>query len=99
MSLNRALLAGVVLVLGCANEPTAARLPAALAPEVDAVPRAQVTLLVPERESAGLISAEALDAPASLLPNVALPLMIRETDRAWTWLAEGDTRTAGQFPI
>ena len=79
--------------------PSEAPLPAAPAPVLDVVPQEQVTMRVPDRERAGLISAEAVEASASVLANVVPRLMISESDRVWIGLAEGETRVGDQFTI
>ncbi|MBW2268171.1 MAG: LysM peptidoglycan-binding domain-containing protein [Deltaproteobacteria bacterium] len=79
--------------------PSEVPLPAAAAPVGHVVLQEQVTVLVSDRERAGLVSAEVVDASASLIANVSPRLMISETDRVWIGLAEGETRVGDQFTI
>lgn len=68
-------------------------------PSVPAVQGEDPTYFVANRPSVGLVSAEMVDAAASILENVGPRLMIGQPDRIWVGLGEGEVEPGDQFTV
>ena len=62
-------------------------------------PEEQVTRRVSVREWVGLLSAEELDAAASIVKRVPTQLMLSQLDRVYIGLGDGDVEVGDQFDI
>jgi len=91
-----------------AGEPAAAQGPAqsmpAATPEAgsadpERVPQEPATIRVSDRERIGLLSAETVDAAASIVANTSPRLMISQQDEVWIGLAGGETGPGEQFTV
>jgi hypothetical protein len=63
------------------------------------VPEEQVTRRVSVREWVGLVSAEELDAAASIVKRIPAQLMLSQLDNVYIGLGDGDVEVGDQFDI
>jgi hypothetical protein len=63
------------------------------------VPEEQVTHRVSVREWVGLVSAEEIDAAASIVKRVPAQLLLSQLDRVYIGLGDGDVEVGDQFEI
>jgi nucleoid-associated protein YgaU len=73
--------------------------PAGVPMDVAVVPAEQRTRRVSLREWVGLISAEELEAAASIVQKVPDPVMLAQMDRVYIGLGEGEVQVGDQFDI
>jgi hypothetical protein len=82
-----------------ADQIDSAEVPVDSPVEAAFVPAEQVTRRVSLREWVGLISAEELDAAASIVKHVPLQVMLSQLDKVYIGLGEGDVQVGDQFDI
>jgi len=70
--------------------------PGKAAPRVQAE---QPKLRFSDREKVGLVSAEEIDAAASILGNTSPPLLMAQADRIWIGLGAGEVAEGDQFTV
>jgi nucleoid-associated protein YgaU len=92
-----ALLAGEPAAPG--EEIIVAPVPLDMAPEVAVVPEEQITHLVSNREMVGLVTAETVEAAASIVSAVPTRIMLSQGDRVWVGLGSDDVEAGDQFTI
>jgi hypothetical protein len=69
------------------------------APEVAVVQAEQARVVVSDREMLGLVTAETVEASASIVSSVAKRVMLAQGDRVWIGLGEGAVQQGDQFTI
>jgi hypothetical protein len=82
-----------------APEPELAPPATTVPPLAPLVRQERPTYFVSNREAIGLVSAETVDAAASVLENVEKRLMISQSDRVWVGLGSGETAVGDQYTI